>query len=159
MRLLHPTTIKTITVSVKLSEFNNATISKRSVLSHAWSEVLKYMATKQNHPKMFIDEEHTLGYYMRLLYDMGTSVGCNMNATHLTKYDDLYYGFCTFHHTDDLPELMSYFDDNYLFSDCVSLYFKGFNLFKHVYGYEWRKLVPVESLKEIKRQVDKTLSK
>jgi hypothetical protein len=140
-------------------DFNKATVSRRSVLSHAWSEVLKYMATKQKHPKMFITNEYELGTYLKYLKYYGELVGCNMNVEHLTKYDDLYIGFCYLDLRKDTYYTHHLFDNDYLFSDAVSLYLKGVNIMKYIYGSEWRKLVPIESLDEIYRVVGKTIEK
>jgi len=158
MRLLHPTTIHTIANDMTDDDFKKSTVSRRSVLSHAWSEVLKYMATKQTHPKMFLKSEYDLGTYMAYLKSYGDKIGCNMNVENLMKYDDLYYGFCNIY-TESEMRLKYYFNTDYQFSDCVSLYLKGANLFEYIYGSEWRKLVPIESLDEIYRVVGKTIEK
>lgn len=67
------------------------------------------------------------------------------------------YGFLYF----QVPQFKDsiYFDDNYLFSDAVSLYLKGVNIFPDIFGDQWRKYAPIISLKEIYRVVGKTLEK
>lgn len=157
MRLLHPVTIRTI-AHMDASEFKNATVSQRQILSHAWSEVFKFIGQDKPHPKVFISDQTTLGTYLRRVYDYGLIVGCKMNKDLLNKDIEMHNGFYNqcWQYTD---QLMSNFDDNYLFSDAVSLYFKGVNIFPSLYGDKWRKLVPVESLQEIQRQITKTLSK
>jgi hypothetical protein len=158
MRLLHPDTIRTVAMVCKDEDFKNATVSRRSVISHAWSEVLKYMATKQNHPKMFLRSDYEIGPYMGYVKKYGDKIGCNLNAEHLAKYDDVYYGFVNITESNEL-HLKSRFDNEYLFSDCTSLYFKGLNIFPYVYGNDWRRLVPIESIDEIYRVVGKTIEK
>jgi hypothetical protein len=141
------------------SEFVNATSSKKAVLSHAWSEVIKYVATKRNHDKMFIDDEIDLGQYLGYLKSFGDMVGCNMNVEVLLKYDKLYIGFTYFDDRTCNYLTKLYFDDNYLFSDACSLYFKGVNIFPHIFGEQWKKYVPILNLSEIKRQVSKTIGR
>lgn len=162
MRILHPRTIKII-ANMENSEFENATVSKKVILSHAWSEIFKYLATRQNHPKVFIQNEYDLGKYLGYLRSVGEPIGCNMNVEHLFKYDEVYQGFALYEYTSKNASYSQYskeyFDDNYLFSDAVSLYFKGVNIFIHIFGASWRKYVPVESLIEIQRQVAKTINK
>ena len=53
----------------------------------------------------------------------------------------------------------SAFDDDYLFSDAVSLYLKGVNIFPKIFGDKWEKYCPIISLNEIKRVVTKTIDK
>lgn len=154
MRLLHP---RTIEILASHPEF------PKTHLSHAWSEVFKYLASGQKHPKMFLKYKDELGYYLAHIY-------LNSNFGSLVKLDrkkvdniggqlvqgwDIYFG----NPENALYCLNYYFDENYLFSDACSLYFKGINIFPDIFSDQWRKYVPVESLKEIKRQVDKTLSK
>lgn len=162
MRILHPRTIKII-ANMEDSEFENATVTKKAILSHAWSEIFKYLATRRNHPKCFIRNEYDLGMYLGYLRSVGETVGCNMNVENMFKYDDVYQGFAVYNNMYDyelyLVRSKEYFDDNYLFSDAVSLYFKGVNIFVHIFGASWRKYVPVESLVEIQRQVSKTINK
>lgn len=168
MRLLHPETIRII--ATEDIDFSGATVSRRQVLSHAWSEVLKYMATKQEHPKMFIKDEFDLGVYLKYVYIYATRVGCKFKPEVVDKYPTLKEGFCDTETSDlELDSCIEYledhyickgrFDDNYLFSDCISLYLKGVNIMPFTYGDDWRRLVPIESLKEIYRVVGKTLDK
>ena len=159
MRLLHPNTLFTVAKEMKDEEFNKATVSRKQVVSHAWSEVLKYLATRQTHPKMFLDDT-TLGIYMRLVHHYGTSIGCNLNESHLTKYDEVWISYLEYDDVDlAYDDLMFEFDNDYAFSDAASLYLKGLNIFPYMYYGEWRKYVPIESLKEIHRVVTKTLDK
>ena len=55
MRLLHLQTLVTIATSNEL-DFTKSTVSRKQAISHSWSEILKYLETKQPHPKMFLDE-------------------------------------------------------------------------------------------------------
>jgi hypothetical protein len=155
MRLLHPRTIDTIANKMTSVEFLKATSSGKQVISHAWSECLKYLATRQEHPKMFLDDE-MLGCYMNYIYTMNESVGCNLNSDLIDdRYPIVKLGF------DDpiYSDLDMFFDDTYLFSDAISLYFKGVNMMPHIYGDQWRKYIPIENLKEVYRVVGKTLDK
>lgn len=145
MRQLHPTTI------------NIATSNKypKTILSHAWAEVFKYLASKQNHPKVFIKNPVHLGRYLRIVYNASIIRGCNFDVTKINKLSgEVQQGF-----NDSTVKIDHYFDDNYLFSDACSLYFKGVNIFPEIFSDQWRKYVPVESLEEIQRQVNKTLNK
>jgi len=153
MRLLHPETLRII--AEENVDFSNATSSRKQVISHAWSEVLKFKATEQTHPKMFIHNDYNLGVYMSVVKIYGDIAGCNFNEELLKKYSNLYIGYTSFNDRG----LLEYFDVNYLFSDAVSLYFKGINILPFIFGDKWRKYVPVESLTEIHRQVTKTLGK
>ena len=155
MRLLHPTTLETIS-SNKEVDFRKATSSKKQVISHAWSEVIKFKVTNQKHPKMFIYNDYGLGVYMQMVKQYGDMTGCKFNSDLLKKYPNLYEGFLS---KDGFDMLDNWFDDLYLFSDCISLYYKGINILPFIYGDDWRKLIPVESLKEISRQINKTLDK
>lgn len=156
MRLLHP---RTIEILASHPEF------PKNHLSHAWSEVFKYLASGQKHPKMFIQNKYHLGSYLKFIYAKGIEAGCSLDYSKIDKLDrEVVSGFYSpttefcGKRTEEF-ESGKYFDSNYLFSDACSLYFKGTNIFPDIFGDEWRKYVPVESLKEIKRQVDKTLSK
>ena len=154
MRLLHQTTIEIVANQCKDEDFTKATVSRKQVISHCWCEILKFKATNQPHPKMFIDDDEILGNYLSYVKHQADKIGCNLNVENLMKYDLLYIGFCNGFH----PIVNDYFGREYLFSDAVSLYLKGLNIFPYVYGEEWRKYVPIENLKEVKRIVDKTLS-
>lgn len=79
-----------------------------------------------------------------------------MNRELLYKYPVVAEGYEKGWHQSEQYEK---FDENYLFSDCMSLYLKGLNIFKYIYGDDWRRIVPIESLKEIQRVINKTLSK
>lgn len=157
MRLLSPETLKIITTVCKDSDFQNATVSRKQVLSHAYVEVLKFKATNLKHPKMWIKDDRDLGVYLRLVYDYGCSIGCNFNVENLIKYDELYIGFS--YGQDCLDKLVGHFDRDYLFSDAMSLYLKGVNIFPYIFGEDANKYIPIINLKEVKRIVDKTLSK
>lgn len=150
MRLLHP---RTIEILASHPEF------PRTHLSHCWSEIFKWKASGQKHPKCFIDDDRFLGKYLKFLYEQATAAGCNLDAQKIKSLSPTIVN--NFTSRGNLINVVTciYFDSDYLFSDATSLYFKGINIFPDIFGDEWRKLVPVESLKEIKRQVDKTLSK
>lgn len=159
MRLLHPQTLFTIATSQEL-QFNRSTVSRKQAISHAWSEVLKYLATQQSHPKMFLDI-YRLGVYTKLVYLYGVQIGCNFDQSHLEKYENLYIVF------NDTPNikiansiLADEFDELYLMSDCVSFHFKGLNLGEIIFGKDkWRKIVPIEGLTEIVRVTQKAIDK
>ena len=152
MRLLHP---KTLEVAANRDDI------PKTVISHVWSEVFKWIASGKEHPKMFLKDSYDIGMYMRHVYTMGVRKGCNLNVGLLSKkgYLNIKDGWDDRRYDVAMEVFDLYFDDNYLFSDAVSLYFKGHNIFPDIFGNEWRKYVPVESIKEIKRQVDKTLSR
>jgi len=160
MRLLHPETIRII--AEEKVDFKNATSSKRQVLAHAWAEVVKFKAQTKSHPKMFIDNDVHLGFYMSWVYLWGTMAECKLNPDVLNKYPDLREAF-DLANTDNegwsLDKIDQYFDENYLFSDCVSLYYKGINIFPFVFRENWQKYCPVINLKEVSRQIDKTMNK
>jgi hypothetical protein len=155
MRILHPTTLKIA------SERNDI---PKTVISHVWSEIFKWKSSGQKHPKMFIEDEEFLGCYLAFVYRVSIIKGCNFDnykISHLGEEINRVFKKCS--------EELGYkrllqciyptkeFDNNYLFSDACSLYYKGINIFPDIFGDQWRKYVPVESLKEIKRQVDRTL--
>ncbi len=149
MRLLHPKTL-TIIAQADDSLFKNATVSKKQIISHAWSEVLKYLAQDKKHPKMFLKSEAPYYKYLHLILSINKkyNIGCNLdnskiNYQHIGIWDD--------HIISDR------FDDTYLFSDAISLYFKGVNILPKIYGDNWRKYVPIENLEEVFRIVGKTL--
>jgi hypothetical protein len=155
MRLLSPKVLLTVANIAKDEDFSKATVSRKQVVSHAWSECLKYLATRQPHPKMFLDDE-MLGVYMRYIYTVNTNVGCNLNSNLIDdRYPIVRMGF----DDPDYELLFKMFDELYLFSDCVSLYFKGLNILPYIYGDDWRRLVPIENLKEVPRVVGKTIGK
>jgi hypothetical protein len=146
MRLLHPRTLEII---VSRDDIPKAHISR------VWSELFKWLASGQSHPKMFIDDRVHLGGYMRYVYDCGCAKGCNLDNLKMHKFgkkavDAFMLSISAFN---------KYFDDNYLFSDAVSLYFKGVNIFPDIFGDEWRRYVPIQNLKEILRVVQNTLEK
>lgn len=76
MRLLHPSTLYTVAIECKDSDFKSATVSRKQVIAHAWSEGLKYLATKQTHPKMWLDP-YELGGYLAAVKMYGDKIGCN----------------------------------------------------------------------------------
>lgn len=159
MRLLHPQTLFTLATSNEL-DFTKSTVSRKQAISHAWSEVLKFLATRQPHPKMFLDEIK-LGNYAKLVYLYGTEIGCNFNREFLEKYPLVFKEFnyiTSISHAN--RELFYSFDELYLMSDCVSFHMKGLNLGESVYGKnKWRKICPIEGLQEIVRVTQKAIDK
>lgn len=150
MRLLHPRTLEII-AKADNKIFKNATVSKKQIISHAWSEVLKYLAQDKSHPKMFFNNEDEYHIYLHYIYALNKikNVGCNLDFEKInTKYIGVY---------DNTHIINKFFNNEYLFSDAVSLYFKGVNIFPKIYGDEWRRYVPIENLEEIFRVVGKTL--
>jgi hypothetical protein len=148
MRTLHPQTINIA---------SNNSIPK-TVLSHAWAEVFKFYMSKQKHPKMFIDNDFLMGVYLKYIYLKSLKRGCNFDKDKIKSLpSNVLLGFNNYNTNLKQELLNTYFDDSYLFSDACSLYYKGINIFPDIYGNNWRKYVPVESIKEIKRQIDKTL--
>ena len=141
-------------------QFENSTISRKQAISHGWSEILKYLATKQSHPKMFLDDIK-LGNYAKLVYLYGTEIGCNFNSEFLEKYPLVFNEFnyiTSVSHAN--RELFCSFDELYLMSDCVSFHMKGLNLGEIVYGKnKWRKICPIEGLAEIVRVTQKAIYK
>lgn len=152
MRQLHPRTIQIL-----------AEKGYKAPIAHCWSEQFKAIASGKKHPKVFIDDEHALGKYLFYVYIIGTAIGCKFNATNIRSLpisisESFFGSYEVVGYKIKIDNsLEDYFDDNYLFSDAVSLYFKGINIFPDIFGDNWRKYVPVESLKEINRQVTKTL--
>jgi hypothetical protein len=145
-------------------EFKKATSSKKQIISHAWSECHKFLAQEKTHPKMFIEDLRDFGMYMQLIYKAGEKTGCKLDKSLIDTLDkEIIDGF----NSQDFESLIrnlldSYFDWDYLISDANSLYYKGLNIFPYVYDEEsqdWKKYVPVENLKEIQRQIEKTLKK
>ena len=156
MRLLHP---KTLEIISKRDDISKAHIAR------VWSEIFKWKASGQKHPKMFINNDYDLGMYMSLVYKAGVSRGCLLDPYKVLKGKtsvrdglclNIQKGFCA---GVSFFARAKYFNDNHLFSDACSLYYKGINIFPDIFGDEWRKYVPVESHKEILRQVTKTLNK
>ena len=130
MRLLSPETLRIVSTLCKDSDFDNATVSRKQIVSHAFTEQLKFLASGKSHPKCFITNHEHLGKYLHLVKHYGDIVGCNLNIENLMKYDLVYIGFCDVYSVDDaLCYVDEYFDRDYLFSDAVSLYFKGVNIF------------------------------
>jgi hypothetical protein len=159
MRLMHTETINIVAKLMKDEEFTNSTVSRKQFLSHCWSEVLKYLATRQEHPKMWLSD-FELGLYMKQIMLFNQFVECNLNEQHLIKYDEVWYGYLRPYTEDNIKKVLSdSFDSNYLFSDAVSLYFKGLNIFPYIFGDDWRKYVPIENLSEIHRVVGKAMDK
>jgi len=146
MRLYHPRTLQI------LSERKD--IPKRYSCS-VWSEIFKWKASGQVHPKCFINNDFHLGVYLKIVYELATAKDCNLDKSKIKslseKVQDGFNNGVGF----DRTILSDYFDSNYLFSDACSLYFKGINIFKDIFGDDWRKYVPVESYKEILRQINK----
>lgn len=159
MRLLSPRTIK---ILASHPEF------PKTHLAHAWSEVFKFLASGQKHPKVFITDHFDLGVYLGYIWGFCAGPNGSVKLDEIKIKDnlpeDVWSGYLIINYNgfkkNQAEKLLDkYFDSNYLFSDACSLYYKGINIFKDIFGDEWRKYVPVESLKEIKRQVDKTLTK
>lgn len=103
-----------------------------------------------------------LGVYMLFLYKLGSEIGCKFDIEKIKKYPFVYDSFSdnyyrTISYIGD--KIMSFggFTDDYLFSDCISLYFKGANIMPYIYGEDWCRLVPIENLEEVFRVVSKTL--
>lgn len=159
MRLLHP---RTLEIAASRDDI------PKTVLSHAYAEVFKFKSGNRSHPKMWIKDDYKLGQYLSLVYWCGIKKGCEFDMEKVRNLSkEIYAGFCwkkTNRIIDDYVAKMYViddcdFDDNYLFSDACSLYYKGINIFPDIYGSNWRKYVPVESHKEILRQLTKTLNK
>lgn len=155
MRLLHPTTLK---IAAERSDI------PKTVISHVWAEVFKFVKSGQKHPKMFIKDERDLGIYLSIVYRLGIDKGCNLDISKVkTLTKSIKHGFdsgmCSWLKDSISMTAGLYFDSNYLFSDACSLYFKGINIFPDIFGDEWRKYIPIESHKEILRQVTKTINK
>jgi hypothetical protein len=153
MRLLHP---KTLRIAAEHEDI------PKTVIAHAWSEVFKFKAQNKTHPKMFIYDDFSLGHYLALVYKYGKHKGCKLDINNLYSKDwfrlEIKNGFEQFEVFETVLVLREYFNDNYLFSDACSLYFKGINIFPDIFGEDWRKYVPVESHKEIIRQCEKTIN-
>lgn len=149
MRLYHPKTLRILA--------QRKDISKRFSVT-AWSEIFKWVASGKPHPKMFIDNLYDLGAYLRLVYNLAQAKDCNLDITKIKSlgseiedgFNETVYPFWEVE--------KHYFDNNYFFSDLCSLYYKGVNLFPDAFKKNWRKYVPVESHKEIHRQITKTLT-
>lgn len=151
MRLLHPTTIKILSSHPELPKTH---------LAHAWAEVFKWKASGQKHPKMFIDCEEDLGNYLAYIYEMVDGKGYNLDSNKINKLsNNIKRGWDLYFLWNKKRMFKPYFDSNYLFSDACSLYFKGVNIFKDIFGDQWTKYCPVINLKEINRQISKTLNK
>jgi hypothetical protein len=156
MRLLHPRTVQIL--ATHADELPHA----RRSLASCWAEIFKWKASGQKHPKQFITDDKTLGVYLFWLWTNALGI-CNLDDSNVKKLGkEVLYGWNIFFVGKFLQDFIysaKEFDDFYLFSDACSLYFKGCNIFPYIFGDEWRKYVPVESLKEIQRQVTKTLNK
>lgn len=68
MRLYHPKTLK-------IFAYRND-IPKRYSTS-CWSEIFKWKASKQDHPKMFIYNDYYLGGYLRVVFEYAKIKKCN----------------------------------------------------------------------------------
>ena len=153
IRLLHPLTITTITYGNL--DFSKSTVTQKTTISHAYCEVLKFLATRQIHPKMFLDSDYDYGQYLKFVSMHAEVIGCKFNYDNITKYPEVWRGFKDVLNRD---KLFSYFNEMYLFSDCVSLQYKGLDIGSKLFA-DWRKLIPIESVKEINRVTSKTLDK
>lgn len=158
MRLLHPRTLEIAA--------NRYDIPK-TVISHVWSEIFKWKANGKPHPKMFIESDFDLGVYMFWVYSCSITKNCNLDSSKIKKLSAAIQSgweasrLCKFVYiTRNANEFINLKKNkDYLFSDACSLYYKGINIFPDIFGDEWRKYVPVESHKEILRQVTKTINK
>jgi hypothetical protein len=153
VRLLHPTTIK---ILASHPEF------PKTHLANCWSEIFKWKASGQQHPKQFLYNDKNLGRYMAFLARHAISAGCKLDVTKIKNLGpSVSSAFITGNiiFNWDEQEFNNHFDSDYLFSDACSLYYKNINIFPDIFGYEWEKYCPVISHKEILRQVTKTLSK
>ena len=115
---------------------------------------------------MFIQNDYDLGIYLSVVYEFATKKGCKFNLDKIKNLNkNIRDGFYDhFYATPSVKtrkerRLNKYFDDNYLFSDATSLYFKGINIFPYLFPKDHRKYIPVENHKEIVRQCNKTLNK
>lgn len=149
MRIYHPKTLQILA--------SRKDIPKRYSCS-VWSECFKWKASGKPHPKQFIDDDEALGSYLALVFKLATLKGCDLDDNKIRKLGssvlcgwnaDFAYG---------REEYWRYFDDNYLFSDACSLYFKGINIFEDLFPESPAKYIPVISHKEIIRQCNKTLN-
>ena len=150
MRLLHPTTIKI------LAERKDV---PKTHLAHAWSEIYKFLSQSKTHPKIFFKDNREYGNYLAYIYNSCADKGYNLDQTkinNLKNAEEILAGW-SLYALFGKNIIDKYFDDNYLFSDAVSLYYKGTNIFPDIFGDDWRKYVPVESRKEIIRQCEKNL--
>lgn len=162
MRLLHPETLRIVSLVCIDEDFDKATVSRKTVISNSWTETLKFLRTRQKHPKMFLGTDFNYGVYLRISKTYGNIVGCDLKEIHLEKYSNVLNGYNTHNNLKKACEYFSldtYFDNNYLFSDCVSLYLKGLNIFPYVYGNDARRLIPIESLDEIVRVTTKAINR
>jgi hypothetical protein len=151
MRLLHPRTLEIASSRPDIP---------KTVISHVWSEIFKWKASGQKHPKCFIDNDYHLGQYMSYIMELSIVKDCNLDGTKITSLGEEVSNGYRGVYDDEYPDSFhDYFNNNYLFSDACSLYYKGINIFPDIFGDEWRKYVPVESHKEIHRQLTKTLNK
>ena len=159
MRLLHPQSLFVLATSQEL-QFEKSTVSRKQAISHAFCEVLKYLATRQTHPKMWLTDEQ-LGVYVKLVYLYGVQIGCNFNSDNLEKYPIVYDNFMNTKSISSAnKQLAEEFDELYLMSDCVSFHMKGLNLGEVVFGKDkWRRIVPIEGLQEIVRVTQKAIDK
>lgn len=157
MRLYHYRTLQILA--------SREDIPKRYSCS-VWSEIFKWKASGQKHPKMFIDDEIILGRYLFIVYILALVKGCKLDKDKVKNLSrDIKCGFVyqkdkyEYGVYDDNDRFDEYFDDNYLFSDACSLYFKGINIFPDLFPDNPEKYIPVISHKEIIRQCNKTLNK
>ena len=159
MRLLHPKVLFTIATSQEL-QFEKSTVSRKQAISHAYCEVLKYLATRQTHPKMWLTDEQ-LGVYVKLVYLYGLQICCNFNSDNLEKYPIVYDNFISTKSISEANNILSEeFDELYLMSDCVSFHMKGLNLGEVVFGKDkWNRIVPINGLHEIVRVAQKAIDK
>lgn len=153
MRLLHPKTILIVSSSDHFP---------KTILSHAWAEVFKWIASGKDHPKMFFERDHhqLIAYYLNFVFRRANQRGCSFHEEVIYKHQNLipHWQHANKMTIDELQiYLTRYFHPDYVFSDACSLYYKGVNIFQNLYGQDWRRLVPVESHEEIIRQCNKTI--
>jgi len=114
---------------------------------------------------MFLNVDFELGIYMRFVYNEAIKKGCSLDRLKVKSLGNIILHGFERGNCDEMGEGGQYmfltcsdFDNNYLFSDACSLYYKGINIFPDIFGDKWRKYVPVESHKEIVRQCNKFLN-
>lgn len=149
MRLYHPKTLQILA--------SRPDIPLRYSTS-VWSEIFKWKSSNKSHPKVFIYNDTDVGVYLRYCYDLATNKGAKLDKTKILKLNQLINdGFNNYSLSDLHRMTIQYFDKDYLFSDAVSLYLKGINIFPDIFGVSWKKYCPIISHKEIVRVVNKHL--
>jgi hypothetical protein len=155
VRQLHPRTLEILANNDEYPAYP---------ISHCWSEVFKWLGSRQNHPKVFIIKEYDLGVYLAYIYNMNALKNrCLLDKNKINNLSTkLQLGFKNYYGINGgyVPGLFSvYFNDNHLFSDVCSLYYKGINIFPEIFGDDWKQYCPVISHKEIIRQCEKAVGR